>query len=49
MTGKQQKKETRVVPPPKRYWHLYSLQSLQAHKLTEIVNKVLRHEYVLIK
>ena len=49
VTGKQEKKETRVAPPPKRYWHLYSLQSLQAHKLTEIVNKILRREYVLIK
>ena len=49
MTGKPEKKETRVVRPPKRYWHLYSLQSLQTHKLTEIVNKVLRREYVLIK
>jgi len=49
MTGKPVKKETRVGPPPKRYWHLYSLQSLQTHKLTEIVNKVLRREYVLIK
>jgi hypothetical protein len=49
MTGKPEKKEIRVVPPPKRYWHLYSLQSLQSHKLTEIVNKVLRRECVLIK
>ncbi|MCX6836131.1 MAG: hypothetical protein NTW07_13585 [candidate division Zixibacteria bacterium] len=49
MTGKPVKKETRVGLSPKRYWHLYSLQSLQTHKLTEIVNKVLRREYVLIK
>jgi len=49
MASKAAKKETKVVRPPKRYWHLYSLQSLQAHKLTEIVNKVLRQEYVLIK
>jgi hypothetical protein len=49
MASKSAKKETKVVRPPKRYWHLYSLQSLQAHKLTEIVNKVLQQEYVLIK
>jgi len=49
MAGKSTQKENRVVPPPKRYWHLYSLQNLQTHKLTEIVNKVLRREYVLIK
>ncbi len=35
--------------PPKRYWHLYSLQNLQTEKLTKIVNKILKNEYVLIK
>lgn len=35
--------------PRKTYWHLYSLQSLEADKLAKIVNKVLKHEYVLIK
>jgi len=49
MAGKSEKRDTRVVRPPKRYWHLYSLQSLQTHKLTEIVNKVLRRECLLIK
>lgn len=42
-------KDKKVVLPPKRYWHVYSLQSLQAEKLTKIVNKVLQREYVLIK
>ena len=49
MADKQEKKDKKVVLPPKRYWHLYSLQSLQAEKLTKIVNKVLQSEYVLIK
>ena len=44
---KEKKKHTGL--PTKTYWHLYSLQSLQADKLTKIVNKVLRREYVLIK
>ena len=43
------KDETKVVLPPKRYWHLYSLQALQSEKLIKIVNKVLHQEYVLIK
>lgn len=44
-----EKKTKRVGLPKKTYWHLYSLQTLQADKLTKIVNKVLRREYVLIK
>ena len=44
-----EKKKKRIGLPKKTYWHLYSLQSLQADKLTRIVNKVLRQEYVLIK
>ncbi len=35
--------------PKKTYWHLYGLQSLDAKKLTKVVNKILRKEYVLIK
>jgi hypothetical protein len=49
VAAKQKNKDKQLVLPPKRYWHLYSLQTLQAEKLTEIVNKVLRREYVLIK
>ncbi len=49
MAGKYNRKVRKVVLPPKRYWHLYSLQSVQAGKLAEIVNKVLRREYMLIK
>lgn len=49
MAGKPKKEDKKVVLPPKRCWHLYSLQTLQPEKLTKIVNKVLKHEFVLIK
>ena len=49
MAGSSDKKDNKVALSPKRYWHVYSLQSLQVEKLTKIVNKVLRREYVLIK
>ncbi len=49
LAGRSDKKDEKVVLPQKRYWHVYSLQSLQAEKLTRIVNKVLQKEYVLIK
>ena len=50
MARKYKKKdEKQAIMPPKRYWHLYSLQALQSEKLIRIVNKVLRHEYQLIK
>lgn len=49
MAAKTRKKDTRVALPPKRYWHLYSLQSLQTEKMAEIINKVLQREYILIK
>lgn len=43
------RKSTRIGLPKKTYWHLYSLQTLQSEKLADIVNKVLKKEYVLIK
>ena len=43
----QKKKVTGL--PRKTYWHLYSLQNLESSKLIQVVNKVLKHEYVLIK
>lgn len=43
------KKIERALKPKKRYWHLYSLQTLQPDKLVKTVNKVLRKELVLIK
>ena len=33
----------------KKYWHLYSLQTLNSDKFIKIVNKILRKEYQLIK
>ncbi len=47
MADKQ--KTTHVGLPKKTYWHLYSLQNLQADKLIKTVNKVLQREYSLIK
>ena len=49
MAGKSNKKDKKVELTPKRYWHVYSLQTLQAEKLTKVVNKVLQREYILIK
>ena len=48
-TAMAEQKKKRIGLPKKTYWHLYSLQTLQADKLTKIVNKVLKREYVLIK
>ena len=45
----QKKKKPVVVMPKKTYWHLYSLQTLQSDKLVDIVNKILRREYQVIK
>lgn len=42
-------KKRKVLLPKKTYWHLYSLQTLESSKLIQVVNKVLKHEYVLIK
>lgn len=35
--------------PKKTCWHLYSLQALQADKLIQIINKVLKREFTLVK
>ncbi len=45
----RKRKRARLGLPKKTYWHLYSLQNLQSEKLAIVVNKILRHEYVLIK
>ena len=42
-------KKKKVLLPRKTYWHLYSLQNLESSKLVQVVNKVLKREYVLIK
>lgn len=49
MTVVDKKKRVFTGMPRKTYWHLYSLQNLQAEKLAKIVNKVLSKDYVLIK
>ena len=49
MTTIAKKKKVFTGFPKKTYWHLYSLQNLQAEKLAKIVNKVLTKDYVLIK
>ena len=49
MTTVAKKKRSFTGLPRKTYWHLYSLQNLQAEKLAKIVNKVLSKDYVLIK
>jgi hypothetical protein len=33
----------------KKYWHLYSLQTLNSDKFVRIVNKILKKEYQLFK
>jgi hypothetical protein len=33
----------------KKYWHLYSLQTLSSDKFVRIVNKILKKEYQLFK
>jgi hypothetical protein len=43
------KKEDSFRVNEKKYWHLYSLQTLNSDKFVKIVNKILRKEYQLIK
>jgi len=43
------KKEESFRVNEKKYWHLYSLQTLNSDKFVKIVNKILRKEYQLIK
>ena len=44
-----EKKEPAVRKSEKKYWHLYSLQTLNSDKFIKVVNKILRKEYQLIK
>ncbi len=39
----------RYKMPAKTHWHLYSLQALNYDKFIQVVNKVLRREFHLIK
>jgi hypothetical protein len=45
--GKKAKDDYKM--PKKNYWHLYSLQTLNAEKFISVVNKVLKNELHLIK
>lgn len=42
-------KKRPVLLPRKTYWHLYSLQGLAGDKLVQVVNKVLRGDFLLVK
>jgi hypothetical protein len=42
------KKET-YKKPKKLCWHLYSLQGLNSEKFIRVIDKILRHECMLIK
>ena len=44
-----QKKQSSLRHDEKKYWHLYSLQTLSSDKFVKIVNKILRKEYQLFK
>ncbi len=35
--------------PKKTHWHLYSLQTMSSKKMAEVINKVLKQEYSLVK
>ncbi len=43
------KRKPRYRVPEKSAWHLYSLQNLNSEKFTQVVNKILRREYLVIK
>jgi hypothetical protein len=47
--GVKDKKDMSYRALEKKYWHLYSLQTLSSDKFVKIVNKILRKEYQLIK
>lgn len=49
MAEKKKKEQPLPLLPKKTYWHLYSLQNLQAEKMVRVVNKVLQKDFVLIK
>jgi len=47
MSKKKDKEEYKL--PEKIYWHIYTLQNLNAEKFIRVVDKILRKEYILIK
>ncbi len=43
------KKKESYKKPRKIYWHLYSLQGLNAEKFIKVIDKILRQEFMVIK
>ncbi len=43
------RKKERYRKPRKICWHLYSLQALNPEKFIEVIDKILRREFMLIK
>jgi hypothetical protein len=43
------KRKSSYKIPKKTCWHLYSLQTLNNEKFVKVVNKILRHEWQVIK
>ena len=43
------KRKSNYKIPHKTCWHLYSLQNLNSEKFVKVVNKILRHEWQVIK
>ena len=43
------KRKERYKKPRKICWHLNSLQTLNPEKFIRVINKILRHDYMVIK
>lgn len=43
------KRKSAYKIPKKTCWHLYSLQTLNNEKFVKVVNKILKHEWQVIK
>lgn len=43
------KRTPKFNPPKKTSWQLYTLQQLQPGKFQQVVTKILKKEYLLIK
>ncbi len=47
--GMAPKSKENYKKPKKIYWHLYSLQALNPEKFIKVIDKILRHEFQVIK
>lgn len=43
------KRKSSYKIPRKTCWHLYSLQNLNSEKFVKVINKILQHEWHVIK